>query len=120
MIVLTVPIKGYPYKVYLLEPKKYILKHKDNSLAHLHKTDKEIVFRKDHVDKKIIIHEVTHAFINQCHLASCDNLDVEDFEEIVCELMEDHIQDIINIANLIYKELKYQVKPKRRKNGRKG
>jgi len=115
MLILTIPIKGYPYKVYLLEPKKYILKHKDNSLAHVHKHEKEIVFRKDHVDKKIVIHEVTHAFLNQCHLGSCDNLDVEDFEEIVCELMEDHIQDILSCSNEIYKELKECIKPRRKK-----
>ena len=115
MLILTIPIKGYPYKVYLLNQTDYIKKHKDNSLAHVHKHDKTIVFRKDHIEKKIIVHEVTHAFLNQCHLGSCDSLDVEDFEEIVCELMEDHIQDIVKVSNEIYRELKASVKPKRRK-----
>ena len=115
MLVLTIPIKGYPYKIYLLDQIQYIKKHKDNSLAHLHKTDKEIVFRKDHISKKIVIHEVTHAFLNQCHLGSCDNLDVEDFEEIVCEMMEDHIQDIIKCSNEIYAELRRSCVNRRRK-----
>jgi hypothetical protein len=117
MTVLIIDIKGVPYKVLLQDKEKYQKSHGGNSYAHVNKHTKEIVFRKDHIEKRIVIHEVVHAFLNQCHLASCNDLSVEDFEEIVCELMEDHLLDITKVSNTIFKELRAAatLRSKRRK-----
>lgn len=103
---MEIEIKGVKFKVILESKKDYIKNHKDESYAHLDKIKKTLTFREDHVSKKIIIHEVMHGFINACHLASCSDISMDDFEEIVCELMEEHYHDIGRTTNQIYKYLK--------------
>ena len=103
MIVL---IKGIKYRIILLDKAKYIKLIKDTSLAHLNREDRTLVFRKDHIKKNIVIHEVVHAFINSLHLGSCNDLSMEDFEEIICEMMEDHLLDINKISNEVLSFLK--------------
>ena len=99
-------IKGVKFKIDLLTKEKYIELHKDNSYAHLDKEKKSLTFRKDHISKKICIHETVHAYINACHLGSCTDISMEDFEEIICEMMEEHIDDIKNTAKEILSFLK--------------
>jgi len=103
MIVL---IKGIEYKVKLLSKTQYIKLMKDTSLAHLNREDRTLMFRKDHIKKNIVIHEVVHAFINPLHLGSCNELTLEDFEEIICEMLEDHLLDINKVSNTILSFLK--------------
>lgn len=115
MIVL---IKGVQYKIELLEKEAYIKEHEDKSYAHLDKEKKQLTFRKDHISRKIVIHETTHAFINACHLASCNDISMEDFEEIICELMEEHLDDIKTTSNEILSFLKSEVKGAKRRKRR--
>ena len=109
MIVL---IKGIKYKVKVLNKEKYIKLHKNDSLAHVNREEREILFRNDHIKKNIVIHEVVHAFINSIHLGSCNEITLEDFEEIICEMMEDHLMDINKVSNEILKFLKEQSEDK--------
>ena len=99
-------IKGVRFLVKLESRKEYIKNHTDGSYAHLDKVKKTLTFRNDHVSKKIVMHEVVHAFINACHLGSCNDISMEDFEEIVCEMMEEHYHDIGKTTNEIYRFLK--------------
>lgn len=99
-------IKGVKFRVILETKKDYIKKHGDGSYAHLDKLKKCLAFRQDHISKKIIMHEVMHGYINACHLASCSDISMDDFEEIVCELIEEHYSDIGKTTNQIYKYLK--------------
>lgn len=115
MIVL---IKGVKFEVKLLNKEDYIKENEDKSYAHLDKEQKELTFRKDHISKKIVIHEVTHAFLNACHLGSCSNISMEDFEEIVCEMMEEHLDDIRSVSNEILSFLKKEAKSVRRNKRR--
>lgn len=108
-------IKGIKFKVVLLNKHEYQKKHTPSNYAHFDKESRELVFREDYIKKNIIIHEVTHAFIGSLHLGSCHDISIEDFEEIICEMMEDHILDINRISNEILRFLKEQTKPKRRK-----
>jgi len=104
---MVILIKGVKFTIKLLSKENYVKSHAvaTDSYAYVNKYDRTIVFRKDYVRKNIVVHEVTHAFINACHLSSCNDLSVEDFEEIVCEMMEDHIEDIIKVSNTILKYL---------------
>lgn len=99
-------IKGIKFKVILLDKKSYIKKHTNNSYAHCDRVDRTLVFRKDHIKKNTIVHEVTHAFINSLHLGSCDDITISDFEEIICEMLEDHLMDINKVSNQILSFLK--------------
>ena len=103
---MEIQIKGVKFKVELLSKEQYIKDHKDDSVAHLEKIKKTLTFRKDYISKKICIHEVTHAYINACHLGSCSDISMDDFEEIICELMEEHIDDIKRTSNEILRFLK--------------
>lgn len=114
--ILKVSIKGLDYTVQLLDKNKFEKVH-GKDLAYLDKTKRQFCFRKDHVEKTTVIHEVTHAFINSLHLGSCNELTLEDFEEIICEMLEDHLLDISRISNQIYRHLRsFNV---RRRKGRK-
>lgn len=110
---MIVTIKGIQYKVKLFSKVEFIKKHSDESLA-MHLCNRELHFREDHIQKNIVIHEVTHAFINTLCLGSCNNISLDDFEEIICELMEDHLMDINKVSNQILSYLK-SPKKKRKK-----
>jgi len=113
-------IKGIPYKVILFSNVEFIKVHSDASVA-MHVGTRELHFREDHIKKNVIIHEVTHAFINSLCLGSCSNISLEDFEEIICELMEDHLMDINRISNEILTYLKdtKALRNKKRKKAKK-
>lgn len=115
---MIVMVKGIKYKVKLLKKTDYIKKYKDNSYAHVDREDREILFRDDKINKKYVIHEVTHAFLGSLHLGSCNDLTLDDFEEIVCEMLEDHLTDISSISNMIYKHLKEQTSGSKRRKKR--
>ena len=66
---------------------------------------RQLVFRDDHIKKNIVVHELVHAFIAALHLGSCNDLSLEDFEEIICEMMEDHLLEINSMANKIMRHL---------------
>jgi hypothetical protein len=102
---MIVSIKGIKIEVQLLTKEEYIKKHTDDSVGHFDKIDRALVFREDIIKKNVVIHEVVHAFIHGCHLSSCNDLTVEDFEEIVCEMLEDHLMDIENTSKKILKYL---------------
>ena len=102
---MNISIKGIKFQVILLSKEDYVKKHTDESVAHLDKEDRTLIFRKDQIKKNIVIHEVCHAFIHGCHLSSCNDLSVEDFEEIICEMLEDHIEDIQSVSKKILKHL---------------
>ena len=105
----NVQTKGIDYKIKLMKVEEYKLKF-PGSMAHVHRYDREIIFRDDHVKLSTIIHEVCHAFINTLCLGSCTDLSVDDFEEIICEMMEDHIIDIQTVSKDILKFLQKKVK----------
>ncbi len=105
----TISIKGVQYIYKALASSRY-KKHDPESYAHVDKANKVIIFDKSELSLKIVIHEVTHAFINQCHLGSTSEMSLEDFEEVICELMEDHIHDIIAASEEIFRELSKQKK----------
>lgn len=102
---MTVMIKGILYRVKLLKKADYVKKHRE-SYAHVNRESREILFRDDHIKKTTVIHEVTHAFINSLHLGSCNEITLEDFEEIICEMLEDHLLDINKVSNEILAFLK--------------
>lgn len=114
---MVVLIKGIKYKVKLLTKEKYTKIYKD-SYAHVNRETREIIFRDDKISKKITIHEVTHAFINSLHLGSCNELTLEDFEEIICEMLEDHLMDINKVVNTVFSYLKEQKNGSKRRKRR--
>ena len=103
MIVL---IKGIKFKVKLLTNKAYIKAYGKDCVARVNRETREIIFKDSHIKKNVVVHEVVHAFITGCHLGSCDDITLSDFEEIICEMMEDHLMDINTVSNKILKFLK--------------
>ena len=109
---MIVQIKGIKYTIKLMKKADYVIKF-PSSMAIMHRHDREITFRDDHVKLSTIIHEVTHAFINTLCLGSCNELSLEDFEEIICEMLEDHIIDIQTVSKDILKFLQKKSKGKK-------
>ena len=100
-----VEIKGIKWKIKLLTKEAYFKAYGPDQ-AHMEAGLKTMFFRKDIIKLNVVIHEVTHAYIAQCHLGSCNTLSIDDFEEIICELMEDHILDISKTGREVMKILK--------------
>jgi len=103
---MVIGIKGVSYKIRLLSKAAFIKKYKDEDVALLDKSSRTMIFRKDHIKKNIVIHEVVHSFIDSLHLASCSDISLHDFEEIICEMLEVHLMDINRTANEIMAYLK--------------
>lgn len=55
--------------------------------------------------KKSIIHEITHAYVQSCCIGSTD-LGMRNFEELFCGIMEEHLEDIRDQSNRLFKSLK--------------
>lgn len=101
-----IEIKGIKWSYYRLPHDKYKQLHGDNSLAHVLKHKREIVFDAKYLDLPTVLHEVTHAFFSSCCIDSTNDLSNDDVEEIFCEIVSYHIDDIKKTANKIYNVLK--------------
>lgn len=110
---LEVDIKGVRWTVQLLPNSYYTEKHKEqtNYSAALTLADEHVVdFNAVYFDKETVRHELMHAFIASCCIGSVTNLALTDLEEITCEIISIHGEDILNMANSIYSKLSPFVK----------
>lgn len=101
---MDIEIKGVKYKIVLLDKAAYRKDHK-GSWAHLDRDDKIVYFRNDHINKKTVIHEITHCYLDACCIYGLE-LKSDDFEEIFCTLIENHIDDIRKTSNEVFRFLK--------------
>ena len=106
-----VQIKGISWEMRIISKGKYAVLHGLESEAVTMNNKKVIEYREDLFCEKTCIHELFHAYVNECHLQSVDDLNKEDFEEIIAEMLEQHIDNIRLSAKRVYKLLK----PKERK-----
>lgn len=101
-------IKGIKYSIKYMTKSDYEKKFGRTCDANFSGSKRELTFKSDQIKKDTIMHEVIHAFYDSLLLNSCHNIDIEDQEEIFCELISTHYTDIGKITNNIYKYLKEQ------------
>lgn len=98
-------INGDVWKYRLLSKERFEELHGDRCVAVTDKSTKTIDFREDHAKFNIVVHELTHAYMHYLFLGSTHNLTLSDFEEIVCELMEERILRIVDQSLAITRKM---------------
>ena len=97
-IILT--IKGVQWKVFIQTPAAYRRMHGSDSSAIMYPEDRELYFKKDHLKFGTVCHELLHCYIASSGTMSAD-MKASQMEEHICELMEDHIFDLLNDAKRV-------------------
>lgn len=69
------------------------------------KHKQEVHLNKKHFTKKLVGHELFHAYHASCCTSSTDNIDSEDTEEIGAEIIEFHLDEMVTNRNKIYRGL---------------
>jgi len=103
----SVNINGERWKYKLLEDSRYnkVMDEKDESDACTFKRRREMLFRRSALKFGTVIHELIHAYCYYLYLNSAD-ISKEDYEEIICELMEDRMMTIVDQAHMMYLKMK--------------
>lgn len=103
-------IKGRDWTINFVTEKEYFKKVPDameSDEAATLSTSKTIYFIKNKISTSAIYHELLHALVSECALAS-SGLDSGQVEENCCELIGDHFEDIFQwghkIINFYMKE----------------
>lgn len=102
---LQVNIKGFHWQIELLDHPTYVESLGDTSAAIADRSLKKIYINEEYFNIKTVRHEIVHAFMDSLCLSSCENLSIEDYEEIVCEVIANHIIDIEKTSQYILKKL---------------
>ena len=61
-------------------------------------------FVEGSITKSVITHELFHVYVSYMHLDS-SGIDIDSFEEIIAEFLENNIDKVIKIRNKIYNRL---------------
>lgn len=97
---INLKIKGIDWKIFLQTPAAYHRMHGNDSSAIMYPEDRELYFKKDHLKLGTVIHELLHCYIASAGTTSAD-ISAFQMEEHICELLEDHIFDLLNDAKKV-------------------
>ena len=96
-------IKGLDWKIQLHTPEEYEQLHGKDSEGMTVMESQVIDLNQEHLGLPVILHELGHAYFHSCLTRSAD-LSQEDIEEIFCEILSYHTEEILSRAKqlLIY------------------
>jgi len=97
-------VLGYPWQIKLLDPEEFKEKF-GKGLAITDTDTQEIHIRSDEFTKRIVCHEIAHAFM---HYACTEELNLhgEKAEEFFCDFIGIHGEEIIRLTKLVMRRLK--------------
>jgi len=100
---ITIEIKGKKWKVKLLSDKVFNKHFGSDKLAVTcyNETDRFICFKRSHIDRSTITHELTHAYLSDMNL----NGSKEEIEERFCDLIGNYFDKITDNFAEIYWQL---------------
>ncbi len=104
MTVLALNIRGFAYNVLLYTVKEFEALYGPDTDAICSSSTYSLIFKVDAIDKATIGHELCHAYLNGSLLES-SSLDVNQFEEAVCEVMGHFYSEYVANIELIYEAL---------------
>jgi hypothetical protein len=97
---IVLKIKGVDWKVFIQSPAAYRRMHGNDSSAISYPEDRELYFKKDHIKFGTVCHELLHSYVASSGTTSA-NITADQMEEHICELLEDHIFDLLNDAKKV-------------------
>ena len=98
-------IKGVKWAARLLPEAEYERLHGDDSRAMCVLEDNHIDVNQQYANFSTVAHELGHAYIESC-LVNRDHLEQDEFEELFCEILGEHSQEIVRQAKRILKAFK--------------
>jgi hypothetical protein len=111
---MVLKIKDIKWHLALLDDVDYNKKHGTDSLGITESEHRIIDFKKSAFSESLIRHELMHAYISSCCIASMGELTDIDMEEICAEIVGDHGKQIVQRSARIYKKLKHIKEPKKK------
>jgi len=99
-------VKDIKWKVILLTKKDYSKQIGKDSFALTDLDKKHIYFNEEEITLNTIYHELMHVYISSCCVDSTLSLKEENLEELCCQIIGDHITDILRKGRSIFKKLK--------------
>lgn len=99
-----IEILGQKWKVFLHEEEYYVKVYGDNDSGHTTESIKEIHINNSELNLETIVHELVHAFYASLCIRSA-HVDVEQQEEILCEMFALHGSKILKLGKDLYKEM---------------
>jgi hypothetical protein len=100
-IEIKVPIMGDEWTVELLDESAFD-KKMDDAEGYTVAADRKITLNNFYLSKKLVIHELTHAY-KSYQYTDAAHLEFDQLEEIYCELFAHRGKEILQKANKIYK-----------------
>lgn len=96
-------IRGDEWKIVVLNPSIFNKKHGDCE-AIMDDNEKYAHFKTDEITEKAVRHELFHIFCSYLYHNSA-KLTVDQFEESVAELLENHLDEYYKLSTVIYNKI---------------
>ena len=106
MIKLQFKVLGKDWTLRALKKKKFKEKH-GNHVAVTHPIKRYIDLTPKGINKHTITHELVHAHLTEMGIDATD-ISVEDLEEVFCELMAKHGEDLLKTAEDLFIRLRVE------------
>lgn len=94
-----------PWKLIVLDNKRYVRKHGDDSVAITDVTDREIFLAPKGKNYETIAHELLHAYYVELCLHSATEINKDDCEEIFAEFLAKFGKEALALADALLVEL---------------
>ena len=105
-------IKDIDWIIKLQDDKTYELQHGNDSDGLTRGGSQKIYIKKSKLTKRLITHELLHAYVASCCVHSIEDLSVSGMEELCAEILEFHLEQIAELSDLLYNKLKAKKKAK--------
>ena len=114
--VTKIKIRGIEIFVYLQDHKDFCKEGHADCYAYCSWIDKKIVFQTKDISYLTIVHELTHMYIKTGFIDHIPDINVEQLEEMFCEIMAYFGEEIIKTSKNVHKILKERLKNGKSKN----
>lgn len=95
---------GDVWNIYLIDKNDNEISDEDTA-AQTNFDSKEMYFRREHYDSLHIKHEIGHVYISYLYLEHTNNINIADYEEIMCTMLSHRLEQILEDSKQIQKKL---------------
>ena len=112
MIKIEFDVMGKKWVVRVLKHKKYSKKNGEDSLAVTLSWKRRMDITLPGVNLETIVHELTHAYLAEMCVSSCNEITLEDQEEVFAELLAKRGRELLDTADKLHAEIIKQIEHK--------
>lgn len=97
----SIQIRGERWRYAVYPDSVYERKFDSDSDALTFKAQRKLCFKESRLKLGVVIHEVFHAHCVGLYLDSTTSMSTSDVEEIIAEMLEDHLSSMLKISKYI-------------------